>query len=258
MTVRAGAASGFRKKAVAYVLILGASTLGGCAGSPPPKSKSAGKGSVPGFTGSANGVDDARCEVDGRGDRAKVISQALAAEHGSIQRVYATGANKEDGKRVVRCREVDTNLDGIKDLVRTYTDTGEPLMELADTDYDGEVDTWVTFARGVVAHIEVDRNADGKPDEYKFYSHGVLAKVQRDSDDDGKIDTWEIYDRGRLSRVGMDKNGDGNVDHWYRDPDLQRRTEEESARSDGKEPAAAEVTPASAEAESKGKPQVAP
>lgn len=188
-------------------------------GAAAPEPKQARESEIGGFTGTANGVDDPRCEVEGRGDRAKVISQGLAAQHGSIQRVYATGANKEDGKRVVRCREVDTNLDGIKDLVRTYTDAGEPLMELADADYDGEVDTWITFARGVVARLEIDRNADGRPDEYKFYSQGTLAKVQRDSDFDGKLDTWEVYDRGRLHRVGVDTNGDENVDLWYRAPE---------------------------------------
>lgn len=199
----------------AIVLLMGGLQVA-CSSVAAPVAKSPEKGKIPGFSGEANGVDDPRCEVDGRADRARVVSQALAAEHGSIQRVFATGANKEDGKRVVRCREVDTNLDGIKDLVRTYTDAGEPLTELADTDYDGEVDTWVTFARGVVAHLEIDRSADGKPDEYKFYSQGVLAKVQRDSDFDGKLDIWEVYDRGRLHRVGSDTNGDENVDHWYR------------------------------------------
>ncbi len=172
-----------------------------------------------------------RCEVEGRGDRARVIAKALAAQHGSIQRVYATGANKDDGKRVVRCREVDTNLDGIKDLVRTYTDAGEPLLEVADTDYDGEADTWITFARGVVAHLELDHDADGKPDEFKVYSQGVLAKVQRDTNFDGKLDTWEVYDRGRLNRVGHDANGDENVDQWYRDPGPSERAPEPESQA---------------------------
>jgi hypothetical protein len=216
----------------------------GCGAASAPAPKSSEQGNIPGFSGAAKGVDDSRCEVDGRGDRAKVIAKALAAEHGSIQRIYATGANKDDGKRVVRCREVDTNLDGIKDLVRTYTDGGEPLMELADADYDGEVDTWVTFARGVVAHLERDRNADGKPDEYKFYSQGILAKLQRDADFDGKVDTWEICDRGRLNRVGLDANGDENVDRWYRDPELLQRAEQAaSAEREDQETEAPAQTP---------------
>lgn len=199
--------------------------LTACGGAEPAMGKTAKSGHMAGFSGSATGVDDARCDVEGRQDRATVVSRGLAAQHGSIQRVFTTGANKEDGKRVVRCREVDTNLDGIKDLVRTYTDAGEPLMEYADTNYDGQVDTWITFARGVVARLERDHNGDGTPDEFKVYSHGVLAKVQRDSDFDGKLDTWEIYDRGRLNRVGVDTNGDENVDRWYRDPGLVERAE---------------------------------
>lgn len=181
-----------------------------------------------GLVKAATGVGDSRCEVEGRSDRVRVLSQALGAEQGSIQRVYATGAVQEDGRRVVRCREVDTNLDGVKDLVRTFTDDGEPLMEQADSNYDGKVDTWVTFARGKVAHLEVDKNGDGRPDEYRVYSQGVLTKVQRDSDHDGRLDTWEVYEQGRLNRIGTDRNGDEKVDRWYRDAELVRREQAEA------------------------------
>lgn len=193
-----------------------------CAGAAPPP-KPVGVDREKGMLKAASGVEDSRCEVEGRSDRVRVLSQALGAEQGSIQRVYATGAAQEDGRRVVRCREVDTNLDGVKDLVRTFTDDGQPLMEHADSNYDGKVDTWVTFARGKVAHLEVDKNADGRPDEYRVYSQGVLTKVQRDSNYDGRLDTWEVYEQGRLNRIGTDRNGDEKVDRWYRDAELVRR-----------------------------------
>jgi hypothetical protein len=192
-----------------------------------------------GLVSSANGVGDSRCEVDGRSDRVRVLSQALGAEQGSIQRVYATGAVQEDGRRVVRCREVDTNLDGVKDLVRTFTDDGDPLLEQADSNYDGKVDTWVTFARGKVAHLETDKNGDGRPDEYRVYSQGVLTKVQRDSNHDGRLDTWEVYEQGRLNRIGTDRNGDEKVDRWYRDAELVRREQAEAEA----EQTASEATP---------------
>ena len=47
---------------------------------------------------------------------------------------------------VIICREIDTNLDGVKDIVRTYNEKGESLHEQADTNYDGRIDTWITFA----------------------------------------------------------------------------------------------------------------
>lgn len=225
-----------------------------CGAPTPAAANTPESGRIPGFSGSASGLDDARCEVEGRSDRATVVSRGLAAQHGSVQRIFTTGANKEDGKRVVRCREVDTNLDGIKDLVRTYTDAGEPLMELADTDYDGQVDTWVTFARGVVARLERDNDGDGTADEFKVYTQGVLAKVQRDSDFDGKLDAWEIYDRGRLNRLGVDTNGDENVDRWYRDPELAERAEaaqREQTEANAESSSAPPATSAAAQQEAK-------
>jgi hypothetical protein len=199
----------------------------GCSSPPPPKAAVQVHNNE-GLTKAAEGVGDSRCEVEGRSDRVRVLSQALGAEQGSIQRVYVTGANQEDGRRVVRCREVDTNLDGIKDLVRTYTDDGEPLLEQADSNYDGKVDTWVTFARGKVAHLEIDKNGDGKPDEYRVYSQGILTKVQRDMNLDGRIDTWEVYEQGRLNRIGTDQDGDEKVDRWLRDAELVRREQAEA------------------------------
>lgn len=212
---------------LAILSLLAASPLFGCSSTPSPKTVVA-VDSKKGLTQAAQGVGDSRCEVDGRSDRVRVVSQALGAEQGSIQRVYVTGANQEDGRRVVRCREVDTNLDGVKDLVRTYTDDGEPLLEQADSNYDGKVDTWVTFARGKVAHLEVDTNGDGKPDEYRVYSQGVLMKVQRDTNRDGRIDTWEVYEQGRLNRIGTDQDGDEKVDRWFRDAELVRREQAEA------------------------------
>lgn len=226
------------------VLLMLVCALGvqGCGASTTPPSKPVAVDNQKGLVRSATGVGDSRCEVDGRSDRVRVLSQALGAEQGSIQRVYATGAVQEDGRRVVRCREVDTNLDGVKDLVRTFTDDGNPLMEQADSDYDGKVDTWVTFARGKVAHLEVDKNADGRPDEYRVYSQGVLSKVQRDSNHDGRLDTWEVYEQGRLNRIGTDRNGDEKVDRWYRDAELVRREQAEAEA----EQAATEASQASA------------
>ena len=221
--VRASKAGLF--SAIALVCSLSFAACGSGA-TPPPKPVTV--DSKKGLVSSAKGVGDSRCEVDGRSDRVRVLSQALGAGQGSIQRVYATGAVQEDGRRVVRCREVDTNLDGVKDLVRTFTDEGEPLLEQADSNYDGKVDTWVTFARGKVAHLEVDKNGDGKPDEYRVYSQGVLTKVQRDSNHDGRLDTWEVYEQGRLNRIGTDRNGDEKVDRWYRDAELVRREQAEA------------------------------
>jgi hypothetical protein len=97
-------------------------------------------------------ADDAsRCDYKGRADREVQEVRGPGARQPNIRRVFSIVGEGEDRKKILLCREVDTNLDGVKDVMRTYTDKGEPLNELADTNFDGKVDTWITFARGRIA-----------------------------------------------------------------------------------------------------------
>lgn len=208
------------------VLIGGLSlTAFGCGGSQPEVTGV----TETGVTQVAKGADQSRCDFKGRTDRVVVVTKGPGAGHPNVRRVYAVGTDRKDGKRVLRCREVDTNLDGINDLIRTYNEKGEPLGEQADTNYNGRIDSWVQFANDRVAKAEFDRNADGKPDEFKVYSKGVLIRLQRDSRYDGKLDTWHVYEQGRLNRIGVDLDGDEKVDRWYRDEELRRQEEAEEA-----------------------------
>ena len=47
----------------------------------------------------------------------------------------------EDRHKVLICREIDTNFDGIKDVFRTYNEKGEAVKEEADSNYNGKIDT---------------------------------------------------------------------------------------------------------------------
>jgi len=86
-------------------------------------------------------ADDAsRCDWKGRADREVQEVRGPGAKQPNIRRVFAIVGEGEDRKKILLCREVDTNLDGAKDVMRTYTDKGEPLNELADTNFDGKVD----------------------------------------------------------------------------------------------------------------------
>src|SRR5690606_21242571 len=145
-------------------------------------------------------------DFKGRDDREVVETAGPGAIQPNIRRVYAIVGEGDDRRKALMCREVDTNLDGVKDIVRTYNDKGEALHELADANYDGKVDTWVTFARGRISKVQVDNNADARPDEARFYAGGRLSRVERDGNFDGKADTWEIYEDGRLRRMGVDLN----------------------------------------------------
>lgn len=221
--------------------LLFALALAGCgANKPATRSMAPGGDSLEGAT--AVGDDASRCEYRGRADREAKESAGLGTIRPNIRRVYALVGEGDDRRRVLLCREVDTNLDGMKDVVRTFNDKGESLRELADSNYDGKIDTWITFARGRMAKVEIDSNHDGNADEFRYYVQGKLARLQRDTNRDGKPDIWEIYEEGGLKRMGFDLDHDGHVDRWDRDEvaeraALERELQEEEKRK--KEQAAA-------------------
>lgn len=143
----------------------------------------------------------------------------------NVRRVYRVFGD-ETRHRVLVCREIDTNLDGIKDVVRTFNNKGEAVHEEADSDYDGKIDVWLKFVDGRIAEEDVDTNKDGRPDVWKFYVNGQLQRIRRDRNFDGKPDVWEIYTKGRLERMGVDETNDGHVDRWDRDEQLKREQEQ--------------------------------
>jgi hypothetical protein len=159
----------------------------------------------------------------------KDIEVSETAGPGAIQpnvrrvwRVFGVGA---DRRKVLMCREVDTNLDGFKDTVRTYTEEGQSKEERADTNFDGKIDTWNVFAGGRLAEVRLDKNFDGKPDEWKIFNKGKLSRVKRDTNFDGKADVWEMYRKGRLERMGVDLDGDERVDRWDHDTAWRKEIE---------------------------------
>jgi hypothetical protein len=192
-------------------LLLGG--LSGCSSSQSLEAKSAHAGK----RGDAAHGDGARCEFKGRTDREVSESVGTGALQPSIRRVYRVVGEGEQRRRILICREVDTNLDGVKDLVRRYNDQGEVVEEQADSNYDGKLDTWIRFSKGRIAQVDVDLNGDDSPDETRYYVHGKLSRVQRDTNHDGKPDVWEIYAGGHLERMGVDVDHDGRVDRWNRD-----------------------------------------
>lgn len=188
-----------------------------CGGSESEGAKAPTKSGVAVSAYDAGGDDRSRCDFEGRRDREVVETRGPGAMIPNVRRVYAILGQGEDRRRILICREVDTNLDGMKDLVRTYDEKGQALREQMDSDYDGRVDRWMTFAAGRMAKLELDKNSDGQPDEFRYYSSGKLARVQQDTNFDGKPDAWEIYSQGTLERRGVDIDHDGIVDRWDRD-----------------------------------------
>jgi hypothetical protein len=191
---------------------------------------------APGKSGTAvsahdAGTDLSRCDFRGRADREVSETAGPGAVVPNVRRVYAIVGDSVDARRVLICREVDTNLDGMKDVVRVYSDRGEAANEQADTNYDGRIDTWITFAAGRIGRIELDTDHDGRPDETQHFSEGSLVRIERDTNRDGKTDVWEVYANGRLQRMGVDLDHDGHVDRWDRD-EITAREEEAREREE--------------------------
>jgi hypothetical protein len=183
--------------------------------------------------------DGSRCEFKGRTDREVVESVGTGSTLQSIRRVYRVVGKGPDRRRILVCREVDTNDDGIKDVVRRYTERGDVFEELADTNYDGALDTTMKFAKGRLAKVMVDLNRDDKPEETRYYQWGKVSRVQRDTNADGKPDVFEIYADGQLERMGVDVDFDGRVDRWNRDAVMVRaQREAEAAEAKAEEEAA--------------------
>lgn len=185
------------------------------------------------------GEEAARCEYQGRKDRDVQESSAPGSIVPNVRRVFGYIGEGEDRRRILLCREVDTNLDGKKDLVRVYGDLGQKLSEQADADYDGKVDTWITFGKTKPVKIEIDGDGDGKVEQVRFYVAGAISRIQRDTNGDGKPDVFEIYKSGRLDRMGVDANFDGQVDRWDRD-EVNARIEEEKYIAEQQKAGAAE------------------
>lgn len=149
----------------------------------------------------------------------------------NIRRVYKMLGEGDNRRKVLICREVDTNLDGIKDTVRIFNPKGEALREESDSNYDGRIDRWLAFSDGRVVEEQIDTNGDGRPDVWKVYADGQLSRIKRDRNFDGKPDVWEIYVKGRLERMGLDESGDGHVDRWDRDELLRQQQERDEAKT---------------------------
>ncbi len=150
----------------------------------------------------------------------------------NVRRVYKVFGNIGEARRKsLVCREVDTNLDGIKDVVRTFNAKGEAVHEEGDRNYDGRIDVWINFVEGRLAQEDVDTNLDGKADVWKFYVDGQLNRIRRDRNFDGKPDVWEMYRSGKLERVGVDETFDGHVDRWDRDEQMKAEAEAAERRT---------------------------
>ncbi len=218
----------FRRPALAWLLLAALGWALGCGRGRDGEGPVAPGGSR---NSSAWPADDrSMCNWKGKPELEVTETPGLGSIRANVRRVYQTFGDGESRQRTLICREMDSNLDGIKDLVRTFNAKGEAVHEEADRDYDGKMDAWLDFVDGRLAEEDLDTNRDGKPDVWKFYMDGHLQRVKRDRNFDGNPDVWEIYTRGRLERIGYDESRDGHVDRWDRDAQLKYESDESDRR----------------------------
>ncbi|MBS2013443.1 MAG: hypothetical protein JST00_11175 [Deltaproteobacteria bacterium] len=216
-----------RLAVVGLVAALGMSALAACGGGSGGKA-GAKTATAPGGSKDPSqwpADDRSMCDFRNKPELEVAETAGPGALKPNVRRVYKTFGDGDSRHKTLICREIDTNLDGIKDVVRTFNPKGEAMHEESDSNYDGKVDIWINFVDGRMAEEDVDTNGDGKPDVWKFYVNGQLQRIRRDRNFDGKPDVWEIYAKGRLERVGMDETFDGHVDRWDRDEQLKYEAE---------------------------------
>jgi hypothetical protein len=212
------------------VAVAGAATAFACGGNPAPKtSKTAPGGSHDPNLWPRDDLSLCNIFVHWKSDPQLEVSETAGpgSFKPNIRRVYKVVGERDNRHTVLLCREIDTNLDGIKDVVRTFNEKGEPLHEEADTNYDGKIDDWINFANGAIEEEDVDTTySTGRPNVWKFYVDGQLSRVKRNTHcPSGKPDVWEIYFKDHLERIGEDMTCDGHVDRWDRDAQLMAQEE---------------------------------
>jgi hypothetical protein len=165
--------------------------------------------------------DHTLCEWKGHPELEVSETAGPGAIKPNVRRVYKDIGEGDNRHKVLICREIDTNLDGLKDVVRTFNAKGEATKENADSNFDGKLDIWATYVNGRMSEEDIDTNFDGAADVWKYYVDGKLSRIKRDRNFDGKPDVWEIFNNGHIERMGLDDSFDGHVDRWDRDESAQ-------------------------------------
>lgn len=89
---------------------------------------------------------------------------------------------------------LDTRGDGKVDFVLEQDKDGYKIMEAMDFNGDGELDDYYYYSREVLVRREVDTNYDGQVDTWVFISEGVyIERYERDTDYDGQVDLVKSF-----------------------------------------------------------------
>jgi hypothetical protein len=183
--------------------------------------------------------DHGRCDTHGEGREVSEYDTS-GDDYPDVRRVFRRVGDPPLTRLILSCREADLNADGIKDVVRYYSDEGRPLREESDRDFDGQMDIITFFQDGHIVRQELDTNADGRVDTKLFFERGHMVRTERDlgarsTASQWRPDRWEYFENDRMVRMGTDLDGDGTVDRWDRDAawsEQQRAAEQADGAAD--------------------------
>ena len=173
----------------ALLVTMGLLALSACGGESQARRERARSGArAQALRGSHADQDRGRCERQGRevsdtdtdGDGAPDVRKVFV-------RITRPGGAAE---LVMVCREIDLNHDGVKDVVRYYTDEGRPLREEADRNFDGKMDELTFFQDGQIVRQEFDSQGDGKVDTKIFFAAGKPLRAERDLKARSTAERW--------------------------------------------------------------------
>ena len=109
-------------------------------------------------------------------------------EDGSPDQWYNTMGSK------VLSFESDRNFDGTIDQKTDYDGYDNVVYEEYDFNFDGVMDVFYYYDKGILARQEIDSNFDTSIDIYVYIYKGIyIRRVERDLDHDGEIDHVKNY-----------------------------------------------------------------
>lgn len=94
----------------------------------------------------------------------------------------------------ITCVKTDRDYDGTVDYIYRYNSAGNKVEELVDYNFDGKMDDFYYYSRGVLIRQEIDSNYDGKIDIWVYLKEGIyVERFERDEDYDGEVDVVQRY-----------------------------------------------------------------
>lgn len=119
----------------------------------------------------------------------------------------------EPGSMLLLRLEQDSNFDGKLDIWNTYAN-GELVARVRDTSGDGNADVWEQYEGNRMTQRTIDRDQDGVADAFYVYGGEILVEERHDANNDGIVDRQISYQNLFRVRAEEDRDQDGNMDVW--------------------------------------------